>query len=783
MNLTGLLTSAGINIGLCVLFFSLYSILRKQPGLVGVFFARRVAKQQLRQLEHRIERFVPSASWIKKAWETTEQELLSSAGLDAVVFIKIVLFSIQIFSIAAVACLILVLPCNYYGKQINHARIPSEELEVFTIVNVQEGSRQLWTHVAALYVITCSACTLLYFNYKSITHLRLAHISQVPANLSYFTVLVRSIPWSSRESYSDSVKKFFTKYYASSYLSHQMVHRSGKIHKLMTDAEKVYKMLISTSNDSQGKPSFVRCGLCGEMTSSFKILSSEDGVKANSEVRNLELTRNQKEHPAALVFFKTRHGAFTASQGLQSSNPMLWVIDLAPDPCDVYWSNLCIPYRQLWIRRIATLIAAIAFMLLFLAPVTVVQALTDATRLAKTFPFLKKILKWKFMTQVVEGYLPSVILMLFLYTAPPLMMLFSSVEGSISRIGRKRSACCKVLYFTIWNVFFVNIFSGTVIKQLDSLSYLKNIPIRLGQAVPSQAILFMTYIMTSGWASLSVELLQPFMLLAHLFSRYILKKDTPPDGTLSFPYHTEVPRVLLFGFIGLTCSVLAPLITPFLLAYFALAYLVYRNQFLNVYIQKYESGGQFWPIAHNSTIFSLVLAQIIAIGVFGLKKSPVASGFTIPLVICTLLFNEYCRHRFSPVFKYNPAEVLMDMDLQDERNGRMEEIHQQLPVAYCQFTVTSQDFCRSGHSVLYDVKKSEGDPEINNSACDCQSRPKQSSSGITLAVAHFKWVKSYSSESIKGTRHLSSLVRPCTYDGASQCRTQKLPLEHCECEL
>lgn len=93
------------------------------------------------------------------------------------------------------------------------------------------------------------------------------------------------------------------------------------------------------------------------------------------------------------------------------------------------------------------------------------------------------------MTQVVEGYLPSVILILFLYMAPPLMMLLSAMEGSISRIGRKRSATCKVLFFMIWNVFFVNIFTGTVIKQLESLSHLKNIPLRLGVAVPSQVIL------------------------------------------------------------------------------------------------------------------------------------------------------------------------------------------------------------------------------------------------------------------------------------------------------
>lgn len=80
-------------------------------------------------------------------------------------------------------------------------------------------------------------------------------------------------------------------------------------------------------------------------------------------------------------------------------------------------------------------------------------------------------------------------------------------------------------------------------------------------------------------------------------------------------------------------------------------------QILNVYITDYDSGGKYWPIVQNSAIFSLVVAQVIAIGVFVLKKSTVCFGFTIPLVICTLLFNEYCRRRFLPVFKTFASEV------------------------------------------------------------------------------------------------------------------------------
>lgn len=80
-------------------------------------------------------------------------------------------------------------------------------------------------------------------------------------------------------------------------------------------------------------------------------------------------------------------------------------------------------------------------------------------------------------------------------------------------------------------------------------------------------------------------------------------------------------------------------------------------QLLNVYAPKFETGGKFWPIVHNSTIFSLILMHVIAIGIFGLKKLPLASSLIIPLPVLTLLFNDYCRKRFLPLFEAYPTEV------------------------------------------------------------------------------------------------------------------------------
>ncbi|THG07090.1 hypothetical protein TEA_022511 [Camellia sinensis var. sinensis] len=199
---------------------------------------------------------------------------------------------------------------------------------------------------------------------------------------------------------------------------------------------------------------------------------------------------------------------------------------------------------------LCTLLASIGFMIVFVIPVTVVQGLLHLEGPQKRLPFLSGVLK-----------------------------------------SRKKSACCKVLYFLIWNVFFVNVLSGKVIERLSVVSSPKDVTAQLATAVPTQATFFMTYILSSGWASLSFELLQPYALLCNLFYKFILRNKEDPC-TLSFPYHTKIPRVLLLGFLGFTYSIMAPLILPFLPVYFFLAYLVYRNQVLIELDRKDELCGR-----------------------------------------------------------------------------------------------------------------------------------------------------------------------------------------------
>jgi len=98
MIVSALLTSVGINTALCVLFWTLYSILRKQPSNYEVYVPRLLVEGTSKRRSHfNLERLIPSAGWVAKAWKLSEEELYSSSGLDGVVFMRIITFRYYIF--------------------------------------------------------------------------------------------------------------------------------------------------------------------------------------------------------------------------------------------------------------------------------------------------------------------------------------------------------------------------------------------------------------------------------------------------------------------------------------------------------------------------------------------------------------------------------------------------------------------------------------------------------------------------------------------------------------
>ncbi|XP_052186299.1 CSC1-like protein At1g69450 isoform X4 [Diospyros lotus] len=688
MIVSALLTSLGINFGLCILFFTLYSVLRKQPSNYEVYMPRLLADGLSQQRRFNLQMLLPTPGWVRRAWQPSEEEMLASAGLDAVVFMRIIILSLRIFCVAGIIGIFVLLPVNCTGNQlasIDFANLTSDSLDVFSISNVNNGSNKLWIHFSAVYIVTVFICCLLYYEYRYISSKRVTYFHSSKPQPHQFTILVRSIPVSVGISVSDSVERFFTQYHPSTYLSHVVVHRTGKIRNLISNTKKLYKRLIHFRTESP-QSKFECGGCCGLFPHKGDLLEQYEKKFEDSE-ENLRLEQSDtssagEEVRAAFVSFKSRYGAATAFHMQQSVNPTQWLTEKAPEPHDVYWPFFSSSFMGRWISKLLVVLACISLTVLFIIPVLFVQGLANLAQLEVWFPFLKSILSITFVSQVITGYLPSLILLLFLKMAPPIMKFLSSIQGYISNSEIEKSACDKVLWFTIWNVFFGNVLSGSVFTQISILLEPKKIPAMLAVSVPAQASFCIAYVVTSGWTSVATELFRMIPFICSLISKPCVRSSDDEVEVPSLPYHKDIPRLLLFGLFGITYFFLAPLIVPFLLIYFCLAYIIYRNQFINVYAPKYETAGKYWPIVHHLMIFSLVLMHAIALGIFTLKKLPLASTLIIPLPVLTLLFNAYCSKRFLPIFTAYSAETLIKKDREDHNDATMAEFFARLETAY-----------------------------------------------------------------------------------------------------
>lgn len=81
---------------------------------------------------------------------------------------------------------------------------------------------------------------------------------------------------------------------------------------------------------------------------------------------------------------------------------------------------------------------------------------------------------------------------MFLSLVPPVMIVLSSIQGYIALSQIEKSACIKMLWFTVWNIFFANVLSGTALYRIDILLEPKRIPELLAVAVPGQVFFILT---------------------------------------------------------------------------------------------------------------------------------------------------------------------------------------------------------------------------------------------------------------------------------------------------
>ncbi|WRX13113.1 CSC1/OSCA1-like [Theobroma cacao] len=222
MNPRGLLASAGINIGLALVVLILFSILKKQPSNAPIYYPRPLSKRHpitiLPPDPFSPSRFLPSFSWIPRAFRVTEDEILETSGLDALVVIRLFKFGINFFAVCSLIGLLILLPINYGGQ--NDPSTSYHSMDSCSISNIERGSNMLWVHVICLWFISFYGLYLLYKEYSEILVKRIQKLQNLRDRPDQFTILVRQIPFcTEHKARGCCVDHFFSKHHPYSYHS------------------------------------------------------------------------------------------------------------------------------------------------------------------------------------------------------------------------------------------------------------------------------------------------------------------------------------------------------------------------------------------------------------------------------------------------------------------------------------------------------------------------------------------------------------------------------------
>ncbi|KAL4628304.1 hypothetical protein ACB092_05G227600 [Castanea dentata] len=683
--------SAAINILSAFIFLLVFAFLRLQPFNDRVYFPKWYLRNlrtdpttsgtfvsKFVNLDFRT--YIRFLNWMPEALKMPEPALIEHAGLDSAVYLRIYLVGLKIFVPIAFLAWSILVPVNWTNSTLEDAtkfsNVTASNIDKLSISNIPAGSQRFWSHILMAYAFTFWTCYVLMKEYETVALMRLQFLASEKRRPDQFTVLVRNVPPDPDESTSELVEHFFLVNHPDHYLTHQVVYDANKLDKLVKKKKKLQNWLVYYQNKYTRKSSqrpFMKTGFLGlwgkKVDAIDHHVSEVEKLSKEIAVERERITNNPKSiMPAAFVSFKTRWGAAVGAQTQQSKDPTIWLTEWAPEPRDVYWPNLAIPYVSLTVRR---LIVAVAFFFLtffFMIPIAFVQSLATIEGIEKAAPFLKSVIEMSFIKSVIQGFLPGIALKLFLIFLPAILMIMSKFEGFNSLSSLERRSATRYYIFNFVNVFLGSIIAGSAFEQLDSFIHqsASEIPKTIGVAIPMRATFFITYIMVDGWAGIAGEILmvKP-LIMYHLKNFFLVKTEKDREEAMdpgSLGFNTGEPRIQFYFLLGLVYATVTPIILPFIIIFFSLAYVVFRHQIINVYNQEYESAAAFWPDVHGRVISALVISQVLLMGLMSTKEAALTTPFLIALPILTIWFSRFCKGRYEAAFVIYPLEEAMRKD-------------------------------------------------------------------------------------------------------------------------
>jgi hypothetical protein len=271
----------------------------------------------------------------------------------------------------------------------------------------------------------------------------------------------------------------------------------------------------------------------------------------------------------------------------------------------------------------------------------------------------------------VQGFLPSVLLVVLLMLVPIIFRMLARSEGIPQKTGVELSLMDRFFMFQVIVGFLVVAVSSGILATLPALKTPSGVPSKLAQNVPKSSTFFLTYVLLQGLAGTASGFLQIGPLVVY-YAKITLLASTPRSvykikynprtsewGTL-FPRMTQLVAIT-FGY-----SIISPIINGLAFGAFFLFYFLYKYLFtwVNDQPSSSETGGLFFPKAINHIFAGLYVQQLFLCILFFLAENEKSKPSALPegalmvvLIIFTAFFHDTMRNAYGPLIKALPLTL------------------------------------------------------------------------------------------------------------------------------
>ncbi|KAI8074874.1 hypothetical protein BC940DRAFT_328497 [Gongronella butleri] len=641
-------------------------------------------------------------AWCKVIIRTSDDVLLEKIGYDAVQFIQFIRMLRQLMLIMTGFGLCVIMPLNIIATRFTGTWPPEVGVDFLSIstINLVKSKANLnwfWVHSIG----TWSFSLIIYWHLFRHYHRYVAFRQQYFHSYEYQrsaharTLIIFNVPsaMQSDEGLAEWISSMRLKY---PFEQICIGRRNDKLAKAVQEHEQLVRkleiVLSSYLRDGQGLQNrarpLVRLGgwwCCGgrkvdaidHYTERIQVL-----VRDIEEMR-MHIYSNKPTNYGWISFAKVEWAHDTAKHLSSSSSPLLRLpsrlikgaqprVELAPQPKDILWSNLALNEHVRNSKRLVVSVIYYLFVFFWFIPSSFLSASSNVKEFIRLFPNSDAFIKQnRSFIALLSYWFTPIVMAIFFLILPRIMRLLSQHQGSLTETSLDRQVFAKLYTFFIVNILLVFTIASTLIQMYtqiksaaqgsDSLTpaqFFESMGSNLAQVAKNLndvSTYWLSYV-TLKSLGVIIDLAQLFVLISITLTKWLMNPSPRQLQELTRPSQFDYPiffNLLIFFFtVGLIYSVISPLVLPFTLIYFILATIVFKYLLMYVFVTRTETGGQMWRILFNRLIVSVLLFQVVMIGILKLKSAELPAYVCVPLPIITVLFKMYCLRKLDPHVYY-----------------------------------------------------------------------------------------------------------------------------------